>query len=145
MLWKLLGGAAFVGLAAFAIVLFGNARHSAGVAEEKGRWQEQRVKDVKADADRQIANAERGANAAAANADRMAALLPLFLQSERSVNDYAKTDAGAVLCRDAGRVREIDRMDELVFPSTAAAARGVEALHPDATASAGSGGSDGGR
>nr|WP_047170176.1 hypothetical protein [Sphingomonas sp. Y57] len=137
MLWKLLGGAAILGLAAFAIVLFGNARHAAGEAEERGRWQARRVEDVRADAERQIANAERGAKAAAAQADRMAALLPLFLQSERSVNDYAKTAAGAVLCRDADRVREIDRMDELVFPAAATTARGGEALHPDAAAPAG--------
>jgi hypothetical protein len=137
MLWKLLGGVVALGIAYMALDFFGDARHAAGVAEERNRWQEQRVSDVQHDADRRVANAERGTAAVAASAERMAGLVTLFLQSEQSVSDYAKTPAGAVMCRDAARVHAIDAFDQSLFtPSTAATLNG-KPVYPDITTPAG--------
>ncbi|MCZ4340560.1 hypothetical protein O4H52_03005 [Sphingomonadaceae bacterium G21617-S1] len=117
-----------------ALDFFGDARHSAGIAEERTRWQEQRIADVQADAKRQIANAERGTDAVSASAARLIALLPAILKSERSVSDYAKTPAGAVMCRDAARVREIDALDQFLFTPSTAASLGGKPVYPDAAA-----------
>lgn len=145
MLWKLLGAAVFLGIAWMALDFFGDARHAAGVAEEKNRWQEQRIVDVRADAKRQIGNAERGTDAVSASAARLIGLLPAILQSERSVSDYAKTPAGAAVCRDAERVRAIDAFDQFLFtPSTAPSLSG-KPVYPDIATPAGGRVGDGGR
>lgn len=132
MLWKLLGGAAFVGLAGFAIWLYGGARYDAGVANEQARWLKQSAEDAEKLADKRVADVERGSAAVAANAERIAALVPLLLNSNRSVDDYAKTSAGAVVCRDAERVLAIDALDALLSTSAEAASLGGRPVHPDA-------------
>lgn len=141
MWWKLLGGAAAVaivlGIAWMALDLFGDARHAAGVAEERNRWQERRIADVQAEARRQIGHAERGTAAVSAGVERIAALIPAILQSERSVSDYAKTPAGLVLCRDAGRVRAVDAFDEYLFTPAPAPGGGGKPLPADSPAPAG--------
>lgn len=145
MLWKLLGGVVALGIAWMALDFFGDARHAAGVAEEKNRWQEQRIADVQADARRQIGNAERGTDAVSASAARLIGLLPAILQSERSVSDYAKTAAGAVMCRDADRVRAVDAFDEHLFTPSTAPTLGGRPVPADPAAAAGGRIGDGGR
>lgn len=134
MLWKLVGGVVALGIAYMALDFFGDARHDAGVAEERNRWQEQRIADVQADAQRQIGNAVRGTDAVSASAARFIAMLPAILKSEQSVSDYAKTPAGAVLCRDAERVRAIDAFDEFLFTPSTAASLGGKPVYPDSPA-----------
>lgn len=71
-------------------------------------------------AEKQRADQERSwATAQVAALDRYAAGLaardPIIVRSTDTVREYAKTDAGRVLCRGADRVRAIDALDaELV-------------------------------
>lgn len=81
--------------------------------------------------------AERVAAATTAYADRLANRAPIILESTRTVERYAQTDAGRVRCRDADRVRSIDMLDAgLATPATAAGSGG-RTVPADATAPAG--------
>lgn len=57
-------------------------------------------------------------------ADRLAAREPIIIRSTNTVREYAQTDAGRVLCRDADRVRAIDALDAELAQAPRAAARG---------------------
>lgn len=68
--------------------------------------------------------AERVATATATYADRLASRAPIILESTKTVEKYAQTDAGRVRCRDADRVRSIDLLDAALAPPAAGAGGG---------------------
>ncbi len=72
--------------------------------------------------------AERVANATATYADRLADRAPIILESTKTVEKYAQTDAGRVRCRDADRVRSIDLLDARLAAPAPAADRGDGAV-----------------
>ena len=74
------------------------------------------------------------AQAATHYADGLAARQPIIVRSTNTVREYAQTDAGRVLCRDADRVRAVDALDAEL--AEAAAGR-AGAVHADAAAPAG--------
>ncbi|MFZ3484224.1 hypothetical protein [Sphingomonas sp. 3-13AW] len=74
------------------------------------------------------------AQAATNYADGLAARQPIIVRSTNTVREYAQTDAGRVLCRDADRVRAVDALDAELAE---AAAGGAGAVRPDAAAPAG--------
>ena len=57
-------------------------------------------------------------------AERLASREPLVIRSTNTVREYAQTDAGRVLCRDADRVRAIDDLDSDIANAPRAAPRG---------------------
>lgn len=65
-------------------------------------------------------------------ADRLAAREPIIIRSTNTVREYAQTDAGRVLCRDADRVRAIDALDAELASASHTATRGNGALPADA-------------
>jgi hypothetical protein len=73
------------------------------------------------------------AQAATNYADGLAARQPIIVRSTNTVREYAQTDAGRVLCRDADRVRAVDDLDAELAGS---AKVGAGALRPDAAAPA---------
>ncbi|MFZ3485013.1 hypothetical protein [Sphingomonas sp. 3-13AW] len=74
------------------------------------------------------------AQAATNYADGLAARQPIIVRSTNTVREYAQTDAGRVLCRDADRVRAVDALDAELAE---AAKLGAGAVRPDAAAPAG--------
>lgn len=66
-------------------------------------------------------------------ADRLAAREPIIIRSANTVREYAQTDAGRVLCRDADRVRAIDALDAELASAPHTATRGNGALPADAS------------
>jgi hypothetical protein len=81
--------------------------------------------------------AERVAVATATYADRLASRAPIILESTKTVERYAQTDAGRVRCRDADRVRSIDMLDAALAAPAAAAGSGDRSVPADAAASTG--------
>ena len=81
--------------------------------------------------------AERVASATATYADRLANRAPIILESTKTVERYAQTDAGRVRCRDADRVRSIDMLDAALAAPATAAGSGDRAVPADAAAPAG--------
>lgn len=70
-----------------------------------------------------------------AYADRAASRAPIIIRSTDTVREYAKTDAGRVLCRGPDRVRAIDGLDADIARDPRPAGSGADAMPPDATAS----------
>ena len=81
------------------------------------------------------ADAQRLAAAADTFAQRAAALKPIIVTSHDTVEHYAETSAGRVLCRDADRVRDIDALDA-TLAAPAAAGGGAGAVPTDTAAPA---------
>lgn len=81
--------------------------------------------------------AERVAAATATYADRLANRAPIILESTKTVEKYAQTDAGRVRCRDADRVRSIDMLDAALAAPAAAAGSGGRTVPANAAAPAG--------
>ena len=131
MLWKLLAAAVALGAIWLALDVFGDARHAAGVAEERGHWQALQTAKAERIADQRVAEAHRGQRAIEASAARLAAIVPLLLEIDGSVKDYAKTDAGRVLCRGADRVRQIEELDAILWPAVPDAGGAGRALPAD--------------
>ncbi|MFV1919123.1 hypothetical protein VPH46_06790 [Sphingomonas sp. MJ1 (PH-R8)] len=77
------------------------------------------------------------AQAAAAYAADLAAREPIIVRSTNSVREYAQTDAGRVLCRDADRVRAVDVLDAELAKAAGTTGSGAGAVRPDAAAPAG--------
>lgn len=81
--------------------------------------------------------AERVAVATATYADRLANRAPIILESTKTVERYAQTDAGRVRCRDADRVRSIDMLDAALAAPPAAAGSGNRPVPANAATAAG--------
>jgi hypothetical protein len=77
------------------------------------------------------------AQAATNYADGLAARQPIVVRSTNTVREYAQTDAGRVLCRDADRVRALDALDAELAEAAGSAAGGAGAVPADAAATAG--------
>ena len=78
--------------------------------------------------------AVRLATAADGYAARVAARAPIIIRSTDTVREYAKSDAGRVLCRGADRVRAIDDLDAALAEDLRPAGGSARALPPDAAA-----------
>lgn len=112
----------------------------AGLEGTRARLHEVRLEDraavaegKQASAEQLAANTQRLANAVSAYADRTAALKPLVITSHDTVEHYAETPAGRVLCRAADRVRDIDALDTAIA-HPGAASGGAGAVSPDTAA-----------
>ncbi len=68
-------------------------------------------------------------------ADRVASRAPIIIKSTDTVREYAKTDAGRVLCRAADRVRAIDALDADLARDPRPAGSGADPVRVDAAAS----------
>lgn len=99
-------------------------------ADERDRADRQRI-----DTERRYA--DRISTAALNYADRLAAREPIILKSTNTVREYAKTDAGRVLCRGADRVRAIDALDAELAEDARPAGGGAGALRADTAAPSG--------
>ena len=77
------------------------------------------------------------AQAATNYADAMAARQPIIVRSINTVREYAQTDAGRVLCRDADRVRAIDALDAELAEAAESAGGGAGAVRANPPAPAG--------
>jgi hypothetical protein len=77
------------------------------------------------------------AQAATNYADGLAARQPIIVRSTNTVREYAQTDAGRVLCRDADRVRAVDALDAELAEAAGSASGGTGAVPADAAAPAG--------
>ncbi|MBM7405675.1 MULTISPECIES: hypothetical protein [Sphingomonas] len=77
------------------------------------------------------------AQAATNYADGLAARQPIIVRSTNTVREYAQTDAGRVLCRDADRVRAIDALDAELAEAARSAGGGAGPVRADAAAAAG--------
>ena len=94
----------------------------------------------RANAERDAAKAEAGwsrqqVDAGRQQADREAARQPIIIRSTDTVREYAKTDAGRVLCRAADRVRAIDALDADLARDPRPTGSGADAVPVDAAAS----------
>ncbi|MBY8826132.1 hypothetical protein [Sphingomonas colocasiae] len=134
---KLAAGAGILALAAFAIWMFGNARHDAGRLAEAAKWQaEVRVRDQRI-ADLRVENERRETASAVRYAERLAAIDPIILRSTERVIQYAQTPAGRAACLAADRVRGIEADAAALFPAYPAGAdRRGDAVRPDTAAGA---------
>ncbi len=74
-------------------------------------------------------------DAAETYADRAASRAPIIIRSTDTVREYAKTDAGRVLCRAADRVRAVDDLDADLARDPRPAGSGADAVPRDAAAS----------
>lgn len=77
------------------------------------------------------------AQAAASYAAGLAAREPIIVRSTNTVREYAQTDPGRVLCRDADRVRALDALDAELAEAARSANGGAGAVRADAAAPAG--------
>nr|WP_317893693.1 hypothetical protein [uncultured Sphingomonas sp.] len=77
------------------------------------------------------------AQAATNYADGLAARQPIIVRSTNTVREYAQTDAGRVLCRDADRVRAIDALDAELAEAAGSSGGGTGPVRADAAAAAG--------
>lgn len=77
------------------------------------------------------------AQAATNYADGLAARQPIIVRSTNTVREYAQTDAGRVLCRDADRVRAIDALDAELAEAAGSAGGGAGPVRADAAAAPG--------
>jgi len=68
-------------------------------------------------------------------ADRVASRAPIIIKSTDTVREYAKTDAGRVLCRAADRVRAIDALDADLTRDPRPAGSGADRVPVDAATS----------
>lgn len=134
---KLLAGAGILALAAFLVVMFGNARERDGRLAERVAARDRDVARIEQLADQRVAGERRVTDAVAAFASRAAALKPLILTSHDTVTSYAQTPAGAALCLAADRVSGIDALDASLFPPAAAASAGAGTVHADPGAAPG--------
>ncbi|CAN5367087.1 hypothetical protein BH10PSE14_BH10PSE14_04190 [soil metagenome] len=133
MLWKLLAGASALALAAFLVVIYGNARAHGGALEERGKWQAEQLVAANRNADTRVADAQRVTAAVADYADRAAALQPIILRSHDMVTTYAQTPAGTARCLSPDRVLGLDAYDHALFPAAAPTAEAAAGqVHPDA-------------
>jgi hypothetical protein len=94
------------------------------------------------DAEQALLEAERRfasnlAQAATNYADGLAARQPIIVRSTNTVREYAQTDAGRVLCRDADRVRAVDALDAELAEAAGSASGSAGDVRPDASAPAG--------
>ncbi|MCG7349805.1 hypothetical protein [Sphingomonas sp. ACRSK] len=77
------------------------------------------------------------AQAATNYADGLAARQPIIVRSTNTVREYAQTDAGRVLCRDADRVRAIDALDAELAEAAGSAGGRAGPVRADTAAAAG--------
>lgn len=85
----------------------------------------------------ELAIANRLIAASDAYAARLASIDPIILESTKTVREYAETDAGRTVCRDADRVRAIDELNADLASDTGAASSRSGVLRADASASTG--------
>jgi hypothetical protein len=128
-------------MAALAVALLATrstlADRTATLKAERAVWQ-----GVLEDAEKARLDAERRfasnlAQAATNYANGLAARQPIIVRSTNTVREYAQTDAGRVLCRDADRVRAIDALDAELAEAAGSAGGGAGAVRTDAAAAAG--------
>jgi len=74
-------------------------------------------------------------DASDAYADRTASRAPIIIRSTDTVREYAKTDAGRVLCRTADRVRAVDDLDADLARDPRSAGSGADTVPADVAAS----------
>ena len=146
MTWTRVGAALLrawwlVPMVVLAVALFATrstlADRTATLKAERAVWQ-----GVLDDAEKAKLGAERRyasnlAQAATNYAAGLAAREPIIVRSTNTVREYAKTDAGRVLCRGADRVRAVDALDAELAEAAGPASGGAGAVRPDAAAPTG--------
>lgn len=108
MLGRILAGASALALALGLAWLYGNARHEAGVLQERVIWTRLAADTEQKRAVQSLQDERRVATAVAQYAQRVAALEPIIIRSTDTVTRYAQTPAGAAPCLAADRVSGID-------------------------------------
>lgn len=134
LLWKLGGVAILLAVGFFLVRSYGASREEAGEtrgrSEERTQWQ---AKVIEAERGRLVAFqaglAQRD-EASTHYRETVRQLPPITNRIVERTTQYAATPAGAAVCLDADRVREIERDRAILFaaPSPAAAAGSAGAM-----------------
>jgi hypothetical protein len=113
------------------------ADRTATLRAERSAWTSalDQGEKVRLEAERRFAS--NLAQAATNYADGLAARQPIIVRSTNTVREYAQTDAGRVLCRDADRVRAVDALDAELAQAAGSAVGRAGAVHADPSAPAG--------
>lgn len=115
----------------------GHADTSLTLRNERIAWQGVLDDAEKARLAAELRYANRLAQAAADYAAWLAARQPIIVRSTNTVREYAQTDAGRVLCRDADRVRAIDALDAELAEAAGSAGGGAGPVRADTAAAPG--------
>jgi len=132
MIWRLLGGAAAVALLGLLVWFYGNSREHAGKLEERLAWNAERALY-----DAKVANfnqemADDKTKAVEDYATKLASIEPVVIENTRTIERFAATPAGRVLCLTAERVRGIENTAAQLGLQDTFAARGLDgAMLPD--------------
>jgi hypothetical protein len=113
------------------------ADRTATLRAERSAWTSALDDAEKARLDAERRFASNLAQAATNYADGLAARQPIIVRSTNTVREYAQTDAGRVLCRDADRVHAVDALDAELAEAAGSAAGGAGSMPADAAAPAG--------
>lgn len=138
MWWKLLAGAATLGLIAFLVWIYGNTRYNAGELAERVRW-----KDAVLTSQAEVLAIERKwSDRVAAGAfnyeTRIETVKPILVKNTETVERYAQTPAGAVTCLPAERVFDIEATRAALFtPAAPSALQGAGTMQAVGFAEAG--------
>lgn len=128
-------------LAALGIALFATratlADRTATLRAERVVWQGVLDAAEKARLKAENRYATNLAQGVADYAKGMAARQPIIVRSTNTVREYAQTDAGRMLCRDADRVRAIDALDAELAEAAGSAGGGADPVRADAAAATG--------
>ncbi len=113
------------------------ADRTATLNAERQVWTAEIARADKQRAEDQARWANQSAAAWATYAGALADRQPLIVKSTDTVREYAKSDAGRVLCRAPDRVRAIDELDASLSqrPPASPAGGSGQAVRPDAAAS----------
>lgn len=116
MWWKILAGVVVIALAGLFLLTFGNAKYQSGELAERVKWKDVSLQHQKDMEKLELENAGRLTAAAETYADRLAATQPIVLHDKETVDHYAQTDAGRVLCLKPDRLLGIEQDRATNFP-----------------------------
>lgn len=132
MLWKLLAGAVVIALAGLFLLSFGNAKYQSGELAERVKWKDVSLQHQKEMEKLELENAGRLTTAVETYADRLAATQPIILHDKETVDHYAQTPAGSILCLAPDRLLGIEQDRTTNFPGYSFSSdKGVGALLTD--------------
>ena len=110
------------------------ADRTATLDAERQAWTAEIQKAEKQRAEDQARWARQSNDALTTYTSALADRQPLIIRSTDTVREYAQSDAGRVLCRDADRVRAIDSLDAALAQPAGTAGRSSEGVRADAAA-----------
>lgn len=116
MLWKLLAGAVVIALAGLFLLSFGNAKYQSGELAERVKWKDVSLQHQKEVEKLELENAGKLTTAVETYADRLAATQPIILHDKETVDHYAQTDAGRIMCLAPERLLGIEQDRATNFP-----------------------------